>query len=206
LNTVVVIDSRWEALSDQLVIRCCIDRLSWQGFSECGFSVGCLILAVFARVGIFGPSISKFRDLVNLNHHPLKPTKGGAPKLPSHQFFVSAHTAIQGVAPGWQPLRLWRDVASRLPTRRFLENTAGRRCIASPSLISSFIESRAASHASRVKNRGSRDTSHGTRSFQLCSPPPAPASFCCFSRCSLRRALRDRRILLPSMARTLTRT
>ena len=32
------------------------------------------------------------------------------------------------------------------------------------------------------------------------------ASFCCFSRCSRKIALRDSRILLPSMASTLTST
>jgi hypothetical protein len=30
-------NTRWEVLSDQLVIWCCIDRLSWQGFSVSGF-------------------------------------------------------------------------------------------------------------------------------------------------------------------------
>jgi hypothetical protein len=29
-------DSRLEVLSDQLVIGCCIDRMSWQGSTECG--------------------------------------------------------------------------------------------------------------------------------------------------------------------------
>jgi len=34
LSLAAQIDSRWEVLSDQLVIWCCIDRLSWQGLSE----------------------------------------------------------------------------------------------------------------------------------------------------------------------------
>src|SRR5437879_5785379 len=37
-------------------------------------------------------------------------------------------------------------------------------------------------------------------------PPPPAAAFCCFSRASRIRALRERRTLLPSMERTLTRT
>jgi len=36
LSPVAQIDSRLEVLSDQLVIVCCIDRLSWQDFSGCG--------------------------------------------------------------------------------------------------------------------------------------------------------------------------
>src|SRR5580658_4025034 len=36
--------------------------------------------------------------------------------------------------------------------------------------------------------------------------PPVAAAFCCFSRASLIRALRERRTLLPSMERTFTRT
>ena len=30
MGAAILIDSRWEALSDQLVIGCCIDQLSWQ--------------------------------------------------------------------------------------------------------------------------------------------------------------------------------
>ena len=37
-------------------------------------------------------------------------------------------------------------------------------------------------------------------------PPPAASFFCCFSRASLSKALRERRILLPSIERTFTRT
>src|SRR5438552_15746291 len=37
-------------------------------------------------------------------------------------------------------------------------------------------------------------------------PPPPAAAFCCFSLASRIKALRDRRTLLPSMERTLTRT
>ncbi len=40
----------------------------------------------------------------------------------------------------------------------------------------------------------------------LCEPPLPAAAFCCFSRASLMRALRERRTLLPSIERTLTRT
>jgi len=57
---------------------------------------------------------------------------------------------------------------------------------------------RAMIHEPRVAGRGSRVT--------VFHPCPPAVSFCCFSRCSRRTALRDRRILLPSIARTLTRT
>jgi hypothetical protein len=36
LNTAVLIGSRGEVLSDQLVIRCCNDRLSWHDLSGLG--------------------------------------------------------------------------------------------------------------------------------------------------------------------------
>src|SRR5579864_168792 len=53
---------------------------------------GCPILAVFARVGILWTIRARLRSPSNLNPHPLKCAKGGAPTLPSRLSELSSHT------------------------------------------------------------------------------------------------------------------
>jgi hypothetical protein len=45
LITAAKIDSRWEVMSDQLVRKCCTDRLSWHRFSGLIFVQPCFSAA-----------------------------------------------------------------------------------------------------------------------------------------------------------------